>query len=399
MHRRAWNAIRWALDRTGAAAAYRLGVLGLLALALLVGSANRATAGNPGDLILNEFNATADAFFLKRRDVSFLDANVAVADDEINIVDHLMPDLLGPNRLTTLAGTLPAGLSLGVDYYIVTSGLTNSPASDWFGLSLTPGGAKVDITGAAGGGTHKLTQPQTGDPFFGIVQGNGGNWLEVVVITDHLDIRGWTLDWRNADPDAGRVIFKDIPFWSDLRSGTIITVREDDLGPPGYGVLLTDLSYDPQNGDWWIHVNVDDLTVVSQFGFKVDDDNWQMRILDGSLTIIQDWVGESTALWGGTGGVAGNELGKLEEDPSAAVASLGPPLPNYNDGIASTFGSENRWMSASLSQDFCALRDPVLGNPICGLFAPSVPGLAVPGGLLLTGLIAAVGCALSRRRR
>ncbi len=53
-------------------------------------------------------------------------------------------------------------------------------------------------------------------------------------------------------------------------------------------------------------------------------------------------------------------------------------------------------MMDTLIQDFCALRDPVLGNPVC---VPSVPGLSVPGGLLLTGLLGAVGCALRRRRR
>ena len=227
MGRQVCEATKSALDRASAAAVCRLGVLGLLGLALLLGSANRAIAGNQGDLILNEFNATGELFFLRN------------------------------------------------------------------------------------GGS---------DAFLGTVQGNGGNWIEVVVITDHLDIHGWTLDWRNADPDSGSVIFGEHAIWSDLRSGTIITIREDDLSPPGYGVLLSDLSYDPQNGDWWIHINVDDFTVVSQAGFKIDDDNWQMRILDESLTIIQDWVGESTPLWGGGGGVANDEVGKLEEDPSTAAA-------------------------------------------------------------------------------
>ncbi len=107
-------------------------VLGLMLLALVLGSADLARAGSQGDLILNEFNATADAFFLRN------------------------------------------------------------------------------------GGS---------DSFLGTVQGNGGNWLEVVVITDHLDIRGWTLDWRNADPDSGSVVFNNHAIWSDLRSGTLITVR------------------------------------------------------------------------------------------------------------------------------------------------------------------------------
>ena len=29
------------------------------------------------------------------------------------------------------------------------------------------------------------------DCYFGRVQGNGGDWFELVVITDHLDMRGW----------------------------------------------------------------------------------------------------------------------------------------------------------------------------------------------------------------
>ena len=77
--------------------------------ALLLGSSGPARASNPGDLILNEFSAVGDAFYLRN------------------------------------------------------------------------------------GGT---------DPFLGTVQGNGGNWIELVVVTDHLDIRGWTLEWHNADPAA-----------------------------------------------------------------------------------------------------------------------------------------------------------------------------------------------------
>jgi hypothetical protein len=281
----------------------RLGFVGLLGLALLVGPESRATAGNPGDLILNEFNGTGDLFFLRN------------------------------------------------------------------------------------GGT---------DTFFGTVQGNGGNWVELVVVADHLDIRGWKLEWANADPDSGSITFLNHSIWSDLRSGTIITIREDDLSPPGYGVLLSDLSYDPLNGDWWIHANVDDFNVVGQLGFKTDDDNWQMSILDDLSNVIQAPVGEATALWGGGGGVAGDEVGKLEQDPSAAAA-MTPPVPMYNDGTSSTFGSPNRWDAGALLQDFCALRDPVLGNPAC---VPPVPALSVPGGTLLAGLIGVTtGLALKRRRR
>lgn len=41
------------------------------------------------------------------------------------------------------------------------------------------------------------------DPFWGTVLGNGGDWFELVVITDHLDMRGWTLTLNDSSL-AGR---------------------------------------------------------------------------------------------------------------------------------------------------------------------------------------------------
>jgi hypothetical protein len=389
---------RWGAPVDGTRAAERRlrGLLGLIALAFLLGSADTAIAANQGDLILNELNAVSDSAFLGGQ--SFLGGNIDVANDELNIAGHSFSDQQGPVQLTT-TGTPPGGLSFGTDYYIVNTGLTNTPASDWIGLSLTPGGAKVDIT-VATGGIHTLDMKDT---FLGFVQANGGNWIELVVVADHLDIRGWTLEWHNGDPDQGTIFFQSHSIWSDLRSGTIITVREDDLSPPGYGVLLSDLSYDPQNGDWWIHANVDDLTVVGQTGFKTDNDNWSMRIWDGPVNcpappsvctgvgptvVIQDWVGEGTALWGGTGGVGNNEVGKLEQDPSAAAATT-PPAPMYNDGTSSSFGSENIWATGAIVQDFSALR---------AVIAPPVPALSTKGAVLTTGLLLGSTFWLARRR-
>jgi hypothetical protein len=368
------------------------GAVGLVAVALLVGSAGPALAGNQGDLILNEFNAVAESDFLRGAVETFTNSDVDLTNDEIKINNHVYYDQEGPVELRT-TGTLPTGLLLGTDYYIVTSGIVNTPAEDWIGLSLTAGGAKVDITGTSGAGTHKITLPsELGDTFFGVVQGNGGNWIELVVIADHLDIRGWTLEWQNSDPDSGSITFLAHGIWSDLRAGTIITIRENDLPPPdGYGNLSTDLSYAPLwgGGDWWIHANVDDFNVVSQTGFKVDDDDWRMRIWDGvpnSSNLIQDWIGEGTFLWGGGGGVANDEVGKLEEDPSAGAAS-GPPYPAYNDGTSSTFGAENRWSSNTLEQDFWGLRPWILG----------VPALSTKGTAMLVGLL--VGSVLWLARR
>jgi hypothetical protein len=81
---------------------------------------------------------------------TFVDGDVDTGNDELDITGHFYVDEQGPFRLTTTT-TLPAGLSLATDYYIV------DVDADSFGLSLTAGGSKVDITGAASGGTHTIT--------------------------------------------------------------------------------------------------------------------------------------------------------------------------------------------------------------------------------------------------
>lgn len=70
------------------------------------------------------------------------------------------------------------------------------------------------------------------DTFFGRKVANGGNWAEFVVVNDHLDVRGWKLDWINDDlpAESGLLTLSNAAIWSDLRSGTIITIRQDDTG-------------------------------------------------------------------------------------------------------------------------------------------------------------------------
>ena len=114
------------------------GILGLIALALLLGSVGPARAGSQGDLILNEFSAVADTDFLRGAVEQYIDTGVDLTNDEININNHVYFDQQGPVMLTT-TGILPTGLLLDTDYYIVTTGITNTPAGSWISLSLTPG--------------------------------------------------------------------------------------------------------------------------------------------------------------------------------------------------------------------------------------------------------------------
>jgi hypothetical protein len=195
----------------------------------------------------------------------------------------------------------------------------------------------------------------------GRILGNGGNWIELVVAQDRVDLRGYTLEWDNADPDAGNFTFASVPAWSNVRAGTIITVIEDGLQIPTFadgttGPILsldTDLSFNPGANDYWMNVDVDDSRYVDQSGLKVDNDNWRGRILRPDGGTAQDYIGESSPGWGGTG-INNQEMGVLTQNPTTTSAGAG-----FNDLDYSTFGAPN-------------LIDPT-GNGTAGTFADLVP--------------------------
>jgi len=140
------------------------------------------------------------------------------------------------------------------------------------------------------------------DTHFGHVQGNGGNWVELVVAPTNplatVDIRGWSFQWQNDElplgpsdlDDSGSFTFNNNPIWSKVRAGTSIIIREDDVN---YGAMPTNVSFIPDIGDFSIHINVDDLTYVDQTGFKIDNDNWQATIKNAANQTIQGPIGES----------------------------------------------------------------------------------------------------------
>ncbi len=86
--------------------------------------------------------------FQTNRTKTFVDGNVNTGTEFIAITDHSYPNAANIRLEST--GTLPAGLSLNTDYFIV--GRTD----DTFQLSLTLGGSAVNITAAASGGTHTV---------------------------------------------------------------------------------------------------------------------------------------------------------------------------------------------------------------------------------------------------
>lgn len=197
----------------------------------------------------------------------------------------------------------------------------------------------------------ELLEGDGSDTYWGIVEGNGGDWFELAVITDHLDMRGWKLVISDATGSVDQAIqtltLTNDPIWSDLRSGTIITVSED------LGNNVDD--YNPAVGHWWINVKASDDssgTYITNANFKVSNNNWQLTIKDALDQMNFGPAGEGITP---ASGVGGQEVCKLEADPSSAIT----PLSDYNDGSSSTFGSPNVWNDGANVQDFSTLRSVV----------------------------------------
>ncbi|HOL89621.1 MAG TPA: hypothetical protein PK054_11705 [Anaerohalosphaeraceae bacterium] len=220
----------------------------------------------------------------------------------------------------------------------------NAVASDSY---LGGGNAAAD----AGGG-------YACDTFWGRVPGNGGDWFELVVIQDHLDLRGWKLDiYENGVLDE-TLDLTNHPLWSDLRAGTIITVGED---------LPTDAGYNPAAGDWWIHVQAADGAdgvYIEPSGFPVSSSNWQLRIRNAAGTVVFGPAGEGVSP---AAGIGSDEVFRLEADPSASIAANSPDYDGGSD--MSTFGAPNQWGR----QNFGALRTLTVPASSLTLFSPNGP--------------------------
>jgi len=247
---------------------------------------------------------------------------------------------------------------------------------------------------AVGSAKHLDTDTFAGstkeDSTFGRILGNGGNWFELVVTEDHVDMRGWELRWAElgstgaakndstevwlpGSPVADQGILKlsNDSIWSNLRSGTIITIGEGHTITSQGGATIvsgSDTSYNPAGGDWWIHAysfdaalfdftldTTNTLTSNKDGAFSVGNDNWQLSIYNASNSLMFGPAGES-AVGGFPGGVNSNEIYKLQADPSPTVVGSA-----YSDGTSSTFGAPNAWTSGGnpFVQDLSALQSVV----------------------------------------
>jgi hypothetical protein len=254
-------------------------------------------------------------------------------------------------------------------------------------------------------GSDTYAETNCSDSFFGRIQGNGGNWIELVVVKDHADIRGWQLCWAEPgdpiyddtgllqwDPTGadqwygdyynvngstvkqGVVTFSDDVLWSDLRAGTIITIIEAESVTNAAGVEClsgTDTSLDLRNGDAWLHVSTLDeaaqpaplLTSTSNITgdnpgeFVVGNDAWELMIKDNLGRTAFVPVGEGVPNWTG-GGCSSVEAMFVKASPHDVFDET-----YYDDTKWTTFGSSNVWDQGGDWQDFDNICATVLVEP------------------------------------
>jgi len=199
----------------------------------------------------------------------------------------------------------------------------------------------VDSNDFLGGGDASVDESggRACDSYFGRVRGNGGDWFELVVIKDHLDIRGWQLDVYEDGLLDETLTLTANPIWQDLRAGTIITVAED---------VPSDISYNPAAGDWWINVqanNNGDGLYIEKSSFPVSASGWRLRIRNMAGQVVFGPAGEGISP---ATGIGGTEVFRLEDNPSDTVPANST---DYDDGDDfSTFGAPNRWGSQSFDK-------------------------------------------------
>jgi len=201
-------------------------------------------------------------------------------------------------------------------------------------VSLTLGNSSPIILNEYNGVSAEYKLKNNGyDSFYGRIDGNGGKWIEMIVVDDKVDLREAIL---NITGHADLYFLSKFPnnnALSNLRSGTILTISEEP----------TDLSYDPFNNcnpDWTININYNDLDVIDGT-FDVNHNELKVSIKSADDHTLLDRSGEG--VFGS--GIDKREIFLLKTDPTEDIE---PDNIYYGDSgdnqPLSTFGTPNKWI-------------------------------------------------------
>lgn len=199
-------------------------------------------AGNVYKVTAKGQGVTAtDVSYTALADLTFVDGDITVGTDTIAEAAHGMVAGAGPFRVSNSGGALPAGLAVDTNYWII------APTADTYKLASSKAnalaGTAVDITAAAGGGTHTLRRAQNDVIAAQLVQGLnavvGKNFTAAQVVgageTDYLTVTG---------DAAGN--------WFSLEVANVAMLKVAQTHAEPGTTLATDLAaIELENSDWY----------------------------------------------------------------------------------------------------------------------------------------------------
>ncbi|MGJ8696148.1 MAG: lamin tail domain-containing protein [Verrucomicrobiaceae bacterium] len=211
-----------------------------------------------------------------------------------------------------------------------------------------------DIEGAMGAAT---------DSFFGQVAGNGGQWIELVVLGipgegPTFDIRGGRIEIVSADSTRIIKLSENIAL-SEIPVGTILTLSDTQPSELNMNSQLT------SNGTIWSNIWMYDPILIDQSAST----HPAIPAIGSSDTTISIFAPDGTHVYGPSGESVGasdsnangipddlinindTEVYRLEQNPSATVDPL---FGLYDDGSSSSFGSPNVWSNNTMTQSFAS---------------------------------------------
>lgn len=205
------------------------------------------------------------------------------------------------------------------------------------------------------------------DQHFGRVDGNGGDWFELVVTgtggVGTVDLRGWRIEiGQPAGPDftsSSTVVLSNHSDWAAVPTGTILTFIEHNTAQGGLDTGINLRNRRSTLGDSWTNIWLGDsnyLTYTDQAtngytiiggvvsGVAVDDLGTRLRIKNAAGQVVFGPGGEGTAP---VAGVDDTEVFALQANPLPSVSPLGAA--NVASATYSSFGWPNSWLAASQS--------------------------------------------------
>lgn len=196
------------------------------------------------------------------------------------------------------------------------------------------------------------------DTRLGRIEGNGGDWFELLVTSEGLDLRGWQVELFDREngqlEQTDTMTFSQHPLLADLRAGTILTIAEAQLEDPSYNPIERDYTIE-------IRSTADFASAfVSGLGsFDTNRHGFRVRVRDDAGQIRSPYQGETEA-WRTTGNVGGEEVFARCDGPEQGQD---PVDGDHRDVTTSTYGAANR--CDDTDQDLSSLQAGFRGDPSC----------------------------------